>query len=288
LDPQPHLQTAVGPSLFAFPAQSNFSGVQHPLDWVRDAQGRGYRVLLDAAAYVPTHRLSLRQVPADFVAISFYKMFGYPTGVGALLGRHEAMRTLRRRFFGGGTVQFVSVQNRVERRKTGSEGFEDGTPSFLAMPAVCDGIRWWREVNGPATHVRLSQLTADLLARLTMWEDRVVEYGPRDLSARGATVAFNLRRNGLLIPYEEVEASARTVGLAIRGGCFCNPGAAERAFNHAPRRARACLQRGPFSIPRFRTCLQGAAVGALRVSLGIATSDADVARLVDHIAALVG
>ena len=39
--------------LFAFPAQSNFSGVQHPLEWVGLAQARGYRVLLDAAAYLP-------------------------------------------------------------------------------------------------------------------------------------------------------------------------------------------------------------------------------------------
>jgi selenocysteine lyase/cysteine desulfurase len=36
--------------LFGYPAQSNFSGVQHPLTWVGDAQGAGYDVLLDAAA----------------------------------------------------------------------------------------------------------------------------------------------------------------------------------------------------------------------------------------------
>src|SRR5208283_5284125 len=40
-------------NLFAFPAQSNFSGVKHPLDLVAKAQARGWRVLLDAAAYVP-------------------------------------------------------------------------------------------------------------------------------------------------------------------------------------------------------------------------------------------
>src|SRR5262245_23549915 len=86
-DPQPWLVRAAQPSLFAFPAQSNFSGVRHSLQWVKDAQARGYHVLLDAAAYVPSSPLSLTEVPADFVAISFYKMFGYPTGVGALLAR---------------------------------------------------------------------------------------------------------------------------------------------------------------------------------------------------------
>src|SRR6516165_4170020 len=49
-------------NLFAFPAQSNFSGVKHPLKLVTDAQGKGWDVLLDAAAFVPTNRLDLRVV----------------------------------------------------------------------------------------------------------------------------------------------------------------------------------------------------------------------------------
>ena len=44
-------------------------------------------MLLDAAAFVPTNRLDLGRWHPDFVALSFYKMFGYPTGVGCLLAR---------------------------------------------------------------------------------------------------------------------------------------------------------------------------------------------------------
>ncbi|MGO8961809.1 MAG: aminotransferase class V-fold PLP-dependent enzyme, partial [Streptosporangiaceae bacterium] len=44
---------AAARSLFAFPAQSNFSGVQHPLAWIAQAQAAGYDVLLDAAAFAP-------------------------------------------------------------------------------------------------------------------------------------------------------------------------------------------------------------------------------------------
>ena len=43
-DPRPWLLSAPGPSLFGFPAQSNFSGVRHPLEWVGVAQKRGYSV----------------------------------------------------------------------------------------------------------------------------------------------------------------------------------------------------------------------------------------------------
>ena len=48
-----------GHNLFAYPAQSNFSGVQHPLEWIAEAQAAGWDVLLDAAAFVPTNRLDL-------------------------------------------------------------------------------------------------------------------------------------------------------------------------------------------------------------------------------------
>lgn len=41
-------------------------------------------------------------------ALSYYKIFGYPTGLGALLVRRDALPLLRKRFFGGGTVA-VSV-----------------------------------------------------------------------------------------------------------------------------------------------------------------------------------
>jgi len=74
-------------NLFAYPAQSNFSGVQHSLEWIERAHAKGWTVLLDGAAFAPTNRLDLARWHPDFVPLSFYKMFGYPTGVGVLLAR---------------------------------------------------------------------------------------------------------------------------------------------------------------------------------------------------------
>jgi len=81
-------------NLFAYPAQSNFSGVQHPLAWIEQAHEHGWDVLLDAAAYVPTNRLDLSRWHPDFVALSFYKMFGWPTGVGCLIARFRPARVV--------------------------------------------------------------------------------------------------------------------------------------------------------------------------------------------------
>ena len=51
----------------------------YPLRWVREVQARSdakrrWRVLLDAAAFLPAHPLNLTETPADFVVASFYKV----------------------------------------------------------------------------------------------------------------------------------------------------------------------------------------------------------------------
>ncbi len=256
--------------------------MKHPLGWVAASQERGYRVLLDAAAYVPTNRLSLNDTPADFVVLSFYKIFGYPTGVGALVVRRDAMALLRRRYFGGGTVQFVSVQNQRARLHEGGAAFEDGTPNFLAMPAICDGLRWFERVGVERISAHVYDLTSSLLARLESIRDRVLVYGPRNMRERGGTVTFNVLRGTRLLDHEAVERAARERAIAMRSGCFCNPGAAEHAFHIDAAQARACTN-GAFTIPRFRDCLRGSPVGAVRASLGPATTAEDIERLVAFI-----
>jgi molybdenum cofactor sulfurtransferase len=115
-------------NLFAYPAQSNFSGVQHPLEWIEQAHAHGWDVLLDAAAYVPTNRLDLTRWHPDFVAISFYKMFGWPTGVGCLLARRRALAKLERPWFSGGTIVAAFVQREYFQSAPGAAHFEDGAP----------------------------------------------------------------------------------------------------------------------------------------------------------------
>ncbi len=62
------------------PVCGNFPALQEagPAPWGR------WRVLLDAAKGCATHPPDLSRHPADFVALSFYKLFGFPTGEGRL------------------------------------------------------------------------------------------------------------------------------------------------------------------------------------------------------------
>ena len=296
--PEARLRDAA-PGLFAFPAQSNFSGVQHPLSLVEVAQALGYHVLLDAAAFVPSHPLSLRRHPADFVAVSFYKLFGYPTGVGALVARRDALAVLTRPWFAGGTVEYASVQLQRHQFRPAHEAFEDGTPNFLDIAALDHGFSFIERIGlwRIAAHTSeladvlidgLSSLAHDNGAPLVRVYGLALSGVEGPGGDRGATVTFNvLDQEGRVVPFGLVEHRADTAGVHLRGGCFCNPGAAEAAFRFDAGTIARCLDTlgGGFSIPRLRQCVgPDVPVGALRASIGLANNRRDVARCVDVIA----
>lgn len=61
-------------------------------------------MLLDASSYVATTKLSVVDFYyPDLITVSFYKMFGYPTGLGALVVKKELSKILQKSYFGGGT-----------------------------------------------------------------------------------------------------------------------------------------------------------------------------------------
>ncbi len=188
-------------NLFAFPAQSNFSGVQHPLDWIATAQAAGWDVLVDCAAFVPTNRLDLSEWKPDFVPISLYKLLGYPTGVGCLLVRKHALSRLRRPWFAGGTIAAVSVQGDWHAPAEGEAAFEDGTLNYLSLPAVEQGLRHLDGIGVDTIHTRVRCLTDWLLDELTALRHAngspVVQiHGPQTMHGRGATMAFNFLQSG--------------------------------------------------------------------------------------------
>jgi selenocysteine lyase/cysteine desulfurase len=280
-----------GGGLVALPAQSNFSGVRHPLALVARARALGLDVLLDAAAFAPGHPLSLGACPAEFTVVSFHKLFGYPTSLGALIARRDALARLRRPWFAGGTVAFASVAADVHRLHTGPDGFEDGTPDFLGIAALASGFALLGEVGPARLASRIAGLTAHLLAGLGALRHGggapvVRLYGPATVADRGGTVAFNVcDARGEPVPYPVVEARARDAGVALRGGCFCNPGAAEAAFALPPVALAACLadSGAAFSPARLAACL-GRTVGAVRLSLGLANHRRDIDRAVAVVA----
>jgi selenocysteine lyase/cysteine desulfurase len=274
---------AGGHRLFAYPAQSNFSGVQHPLDWIDQAHARGWDVLLDAAAFAPTNRLDVSRHSPDFVSLSFYKMIGYPTGVGCLLARRDALARLQRPWFAGGTVIAATVQGDGHFLAAGEAGFEDGTVNFLALPAVTIGLRHLAAIGIETVHERVGCLTGWLLDSLRALRHRGGEplvrvHGPCTTDRRGGTIALNLfDPSGRPIDVRVVERRARARAISLRTGCFCNPGAAEAAFG-IPREAlvRAFGSNEALSFDELAAALGVQGGGAVRVSVGAVTNFTDV------------
>ena len=288
---------ANGNNLFAFPAQSNFSGVQHPLQAVEWAHARGWDVLLDAAAFTPTNRLDLSRVKPEFVSQSFYKVFGYPTGVGALIAKRDILRKLHRPWFAGGTITVASVQGDKHYMSEGEAAFEDGTLNYLTIPAVEIGLRHIASIGYDLIHERVMLLTQYLVEELSALKHAngatlVRVYGPLDTMHRGGTVTMNFYdAQGRALDHREIERRANARNISLRTGCFCNPGGGEIALGITGTELSQCFRQpgyeSRFTIDDFRMCVDGKSSGAVRVSVGLVSNVQDVETYLDFARGLV-
>ena len=188
-------------------------------------------MLLDAAAFVPTNRLDLSVVQPEFVAVSWYKVFGYPTGVGCLLARRDALARLRRPWFSGGTIWGVSVQGGWHRMLDDEGAFEDGTLNFLSIPDVTAGLDWierHRHRPDPPAGRHAHRLAARQPRRLrhSNGAPMVRLYGPAglDAAAAGPSRSTSSTRPGASSTSARSRGTRRAAGISLRTGCFCNPG----------------------------------------------------------------
>jgi molybdenum cofactor sulfurtransferase len=287
------------PNLFAYPAQSNVTGVQHPLDWIAHAQEQGWDVLVDGAAFVPSNCLDLSRWHPDFVPLSFYKMFGYPTGVGCLLARKSALTRLRRPWFAGGTITLSSV---LAADATGSgfyltpgeAGFEDGTINYLMLPAVEIGLRYLEAIGIETIHERIRCLTGWLLEQLlalrhSNGQPVVRIYGPITTERRGGTIAFNVcDPSGAVFDCYAIQEEINQHGISIRSGCFCNPGVREFALSLTREGLVSIFsQKKRLTYEQFLHLIDDRKQGALRVSVGLATNFSDIYRFLQFVQTMI-
>jgi selenocysteine lyase/cysteine desulfurase len=292
-------ETAPGRNhLFAYPAQSNFSGVQHPLEWVELAHAQGWDVVLDSAAFAPTNRLDLSAVSPDFVPISFYKLFGYPTGAGALLVRKQMLHKMVRPWFAGGTITLASVQgDGWYHLAPGATGYEDGTVDYLGLPAITIGLEHVERIGIDNIHDHVSRLSSDLLDQMrTLTHSNSAPlfriFGPQTMDRRGATIAFYLLDpEGAVYRVERVEELAGEQRISVRTGCFCNPGDGEVAHHITREDMAECFEeeKVPVTLQQCQRLIEdatGKVPNTIRVSLGIASNDADIHRFIDFATSL--
>ena len=335
-------------SLFAYPAESNFGGSMYPLDWAKKWQAKSapgvgavnseeqeredqgqqqecsaqdeseentspggkkkWLVVLDAAKFACTKDLDLSECGADFVCISFYKMFGAPTGLGCLLAKKTSMSLLRKSYYGGGSVASVAASNHFVARRRGvePEHFEDGTLHFLGIHSLGFGLDALHRLGmsnieahtkALADYIRVQMhslrhaSTGSPVVRL--YDTRFVNsektpclYSNSDellSKSLGPTVAFNiLRDDGSVVGYSQVQSLASLAGIRIRTGCFCNIGGCQLALNLSSEDVMRHFDAGHVCSDDHDS-VDGRPTGAVRISLGYMSTFEDVWKWVEFV-----
>ncbi|XP_023289256.1 molybdenum cofactor sulfurase 1 isoform X2 [Orussus abietinus] len=288
-----------GDSLFVYSAQCNFSGLKYPLNWIEKVhnkrlssvtgnQASKWYVLLDAATFAATNDLDLSVYKPDFVCISFYKMFGYPTGIGALLVKNSSANVLKKTYYGGGTVK-VSLSSDMfhVKRDILHERLEDGTLPFLSIISLRHGFDVLSKFSQQKISEHVFSLARHLHHSLLMMHHRngkpvvklLSDTDYEDKNLQGGIVAFNLlRSNGECIGYMEVLNMAALYKVHLRTGCFCNPGACQRHLHLTNQEIMENYDAG-YTCGGDRDLINGKPTGAIRISLGYMSTIDDVQRV---------
>lgn len=258
--------------------------------------------LLDAAALVSTTQLDLSNTSTapDFVALSFYKIFGFPN-LGALLVKKSSSQVLmNRKFFGGGTVEMViSVNDSWSSKKSHNvhSRLEDGTLPFTSIFALDLAIDTHRKIYGPSPMKTISAHTSRLIKKLyddltslrhssgipviVVYKDAAAVYGQAKL--QGATIAFNIQSpKGDIVSFADVEKEADKNSISVRSGSLCNPGGIATYLKWSPKELRAAYDEGHRCSEPLAQVF-GKPIGVVRVSLGAMSSDEDVQRFVTFV-----
>ena len=296
-----------GHHLFVLPAECNFSGVKTDLRLVQalqrgDDPSRKWLVALDAAKFAATAPLDLATHRPAFVAVSFYKMFGFPTGLGALIVRSDVAPLLSKPYFGGGTRLGIVPETPFSLPAPAvAQRLEDGTVDFLGVMSLTAGFDALERAGGMrAIRASCHDLTRYAYARLVdlhrsgaasagagagpdVSRPGVVStpacdvYGCHaadDPDRQGPILTFNLKHaDGSVVPPADVAQVLALHGVSVRSGCMCNPGACHRylcvpieAVEAAARAGSAC----------GTAVVDGKPLAAVRASFGYMTTRRDV------------
>jgi molybdenum cofactor sulfurtransferase len=288
--------------LFAFPAQCNFSGRKFPMtiiDYFQNSKilnqsGKNWKVLLDASSFVSTSKLDLKKCTPDFVVLSFYKIFGFPTGIGALIVKNDSIGTLKKKYFGGGTVATtLSGENYKVFRENISAKFEDGTIDYLNIIALRKGLETisalgMENISRHSFALSRYLYTSLMDLRHANGSPVCIVYGVNNYfqnhESQGPIISFNLLNPNLeYVGYGEVERLAAINNISIRTGCFCNPGACQHYLDLSNERIKKNFLEFGHVCWDQHDIIEGMPTGAVRASVPYFATFEDVTIFVEFI-----
>ncbi|CRK87434.1 CLUMA_CG001235, isoform A [Clunio marinus] len=285
------------PGLITFPAKCNYNGFKYPLEIIEKFHDDPQMfVCLDAASFVSTNHLDLGRYKPDYVCISFYKIFGYPTGLGALIVSKRGEERLKKKYYGGGTVKIALTRtNWHQNRDPIHERFEDGTISFLSIISLQTCFQFMQRLLGADFINRISRHVFNLgrylhgeLGKLKHHNgQRVVvfyhETDFNDFNTQGGIVNFNLQHaDGSFVGFAEFSCIAALHNIILRTGCFCNPGSCQTHLKLTHDDLMKQFNAGHVCGDE-NDLIDGIPTGSIRASFGYMTTKENVDKLVQVI-----
>ncbi|KAL3929390.1 MAG: hypothetical protein SGBAC_012233 [Bacillariaceae sp.] len=276
--------------LLVFPAECNFGGYKPDSQKIiATARSAGWHSMLDIAKAASTGPVSLRDLNPDFACMSFYKMFGSPTGVGGLFIKRNVIDLLTdhhsraRPYVGGGSFNLILAKQDMSAPSSGASSLVSGTPNFCGILELQHGFDEIESLGGmEKIRQHTSTLGKELHNRLsTMHHSNgkpvVVAYGSWSSNGssngkdKGPTITMNIMRDdGSFVGYNEVAklAALRKPAIQFRTGCFCNPGACQEALKMTDEELIQNYNIAGHVCGDHIDILNGKPTGAIRISFG--------------------
>jgi cysteine desulfurase/selenocysteine lyase len=190
---------------------SNAFGTVNPVvEMTQAAKEAGALVVIDAAQAVAHQRIDVQALGADFLAFSGHKLYA-PTGIGALWGRLDLLKSLPPWQGGGEMIREVTFERTTYNAPPFK--YEAGTPNIEGAIALAAAIKYLDELGPEGIHAHENQLirrAAEGLAAIPGCR----LYGPAD---RVGSLSFNFQG----IHHYDLGTLLDQMGVAVRTGHHC-------------------------------------------------------------------
>jgi selenocysteine lyase/cysteine desulfurase len=257
------------PHLVAVTGASNVTGELWPLKEIaRVAHDNGARLLVDAAQLAPHAPIDMQADGIDYLALSGHKLYA-PYGAGALIGERDWLTAGDPFLRGGGAVKLVTVEETLwadlpDRQEAGSPN----VVGAVALGVACDTLASAGMERIAAEERALFDDARQRLASVPGFEHYRIW---ADDHPRVGLMTFNLGD----MPYDLLAAILSAEhGIGIRHGCFCAHPLMIRLLHIADDEVHRL-------VDETRAGHHRRLPGAARMSLGLASTRADIDVLAD-------
>jgi cysteine desulfurase / selenocysteine lyase len=220
-------------------ALGTINQVERVVEWAR---ARGAITVCDAAQAAPHRAVDVQALGCDFLAVSGHKMCG-PSGIGALWGRAELLRSMEPFLLGGHMIRKVQVDGTTWGDLP--HKFEAGTSPMAEAVGFGAAIDYLQAIGFEAIEQYEHELVAYALGRLAEVPG-VTLYGP-PADKRAGIVSFNVEG----VHPHDVAQILDLEGVAIRAGHHCCQPLMQRLGVAATNRASFYLYTIPEEIDRL-------------------------------------